>query len=113
VVESGILVPRWGAVTGWAALAWAGGCWFTGLRGDGKTFLPVPIALPRHLIRPQPMLTICEERFDPKEVEIVDVLRVSTSVRAVCFEMRYAPNLEAATTSLDDSSGPVSGSRAH
>lgn len=102
VAEAGMLVSsRGGAVTGWAALAWSGCWWFTGTRGDKDTFLPIPVAMPRRLIRPQPLLHLCEERYDPEEVDIVDGLPMTALVRAVCFEMRYAANVGFATSWLD------------
>jgi hypothetical protein len=101
VVEAGVLVPRYGAVTGWGALAWLGGRWSTGLRSDGVTPRPVPVAASRHRIRPQAGIALCEERFDPKESSIVDGIWVTSAVRSVCFEMRHAPGVEAAVEVLD------------
>jgi hypothetical protein len=96
-----LLVPRHGAVTGWASLAWHHGWWFSGSQRDGATFTPVPIALSRHWIRPQPGILLCEERLDIREIAVVDGLRVTLPTRSVCFAMRYAPNLESAVTLLD------------
>ena len=101
VAEAGVLVPRFGAVTGWAALAWQRGWWFSGLLGDGVTFAPVPIAISRHWIRPQEGILLCEERLDPREFVVVDGLRITNSARSVCFAMRYALNLESAVIALD------------
>ena len=56
------------AVTGWGAMAWLRSRWFNGLEGDGETPRPVPIAQPRRLVRPQSLMTLCEERFDHREV---------------------------------------------
>jgi hypothetical protein len=101
VVEAGVLVPRRGAVTGWGSLAWQRARWFEGLRRGGTEHRPVDVAVPRRLIRPQPLIAICEERFDPTEVVVDDGLRIANAVRAVCFEMRYAPNLWLAVRALD------------
>ena len=101
VVEAGILLPSHAAVTGWAALCWLGGWWFSGLESDGVTPLPVPIASSRHRMRPQPLVSICEERWDPKDVVVVDGLPITTAVRSVWFEMRYAQSVENAVVVLD------------
>ncbi|MDX6372302.1 MAG: hypothetical protein QOD98_1290 [Nocardioidaceae bacterium] len=45
-------------------------------------------------------MTLCEERFDPREVVVVDGLRVTNAVRSTCFEMRYASHLRAAVVAL-------------
>lgn len=99
-LEVGVCLPRYAAVTGWAALAWLGGRWSSGLRGDG-TPLPVPVALGRHSVRPREGLLLCEERYDPRETEVVDGIRVTSAVRSVCFEVRYAAHLPAAVLALD------------
>jgi hypothetical protein len=101
VAELGMLLPaKYGSVTGWGSLTWRGGWWFTGTRTD-RSFLPVPLALARHLLRWQPGMRLCEERWDPAEVEVVDGLPVASAVRAACFEARYAPDLESAVVALD------------
>jgi hypothetical protein len=102
VAEAGVLLPpRFGEVTGWGALAWQEARWFSGLLADGVTPAPVPIAMPRRLIRPQEGLLLCNERWDHREVVVVDGLRISSSPRAAAFAMRYAPHTWAATTVLD------------
>jgi hypothetical protein len=100
VAEAGVLVVAPAAVTGWGALAWLGSRWFEGLEGDGETPRPVPIAQPRRLVRPQPIVALCEERFDHREVIVDDGLRIADAVRATCFEMRYARHLRAAVVIL-------------
>ena len=98
--EVGILLPPRGTVTGWASLRWRGAWWFGGLTAKGLQ-LPVPVAMPRALIRPQPSFVICTERWDPRELEIVDGLQLASAVRAVCFAMRYAQDLPAAVVALE------------
>jgi hypothetical protein len=100
VADAGVLLVPPSAVTGWGSLAWQGARWFEGTYGD-LTPRPVVIASPRRLFRPRPEVLVCEERFDPREVVVVDGLRVTDAVRATCFEMRYAPNLRAAVRALD------------
>ncbi len=100
VAEAGVLVVAPAAVTGWGAMAWLRSRWFDGLEGDGQTPRPVPIAQPRRLVRPQPIVRLCEERFDHREVKVDDGLRITSAVRSTCFEMRYARHLRAAVIIL-------------
>jgi hypothetical protein len=100
VAEAGVLLVPPSAITGWASLAWQRARWFTGLERDAVTPVPVDIAMSRRLIRPQPLIVLCEERFDPREVVVVDGLRVTNAVRSTCYVMRYAPHLRAAVRAL-------------
>jgi hypothetical protein len=101
IAEVGMILPPQATPTGWAGLAWRGAWWFDGTASDGVTPLPVPIAAPRKLLRVQPAFTLCRERWDPRDVEVVDGLALATSVRAACFSMRYAPTLDQAVAALD------------
>lgn len=101
IVEAAAVLPSYGGVTGWAALAWLGGRWFDGLAGDGRTRLPVCLATSCADIRSQPGFVVSAEGIDPADLIEVDGLRITTAVRSVCFEMRYASNLSLAVTALD------------
>lgn len=99
-VEAGVLVPRYSAVTGWAALGWRGGRWFDGTARDGSS-RPVDIAAPRHRIRGQDGIHVTEERFRHWDSTVVDGVVVANPQRALCFELRYAWFLRAAVRALD------------
>lgn len=101
MVEAAATLPPSGAVTGWAALRWLGALWFDGCGPDGRTALPVPLVSCAEDIRPQPGFVLSQERLDPKTVVEVDGLRVTTGVRSVSFEMRYAAGVRAAVIALD------------
>jgi hypothetical protein len=101
VLEAGVLVPAFGAVSGWASLRWRGGHWFSGSAGDGTLELPVPVVVSRRRIRPQPLLRLCEERLSQSEIEVVDGIRVTTAARSTAFAMRYALSLHDAVVALD------------
>lgn len=99
-VEAAALIPAGGgAVTGWAALRWMGGAWFDGSTAHGGTRL-VELAL-RAYIRSQPIIKICEERIDPRDLMVLDGLPLTLAVRSVCFLMRYARDLREAVTYAD------------
>lgn len=101
VAEAGVLLPpRFAAVTGWATLCWLGASWHTGRRADGST-RRVDLTMSRHLIRPQPLIRLREERYDVHGFLVEDGLRTVPAVVAVTFEMRYAHTLAHAVEALD------------
>jgi hypothetical protein len=100
VAEAGVLVPKHGAITGWAALAWLYGWWFDGTLPDGS-LAPVAIAMSFRTIRGQPGLLLCNERWTPRDVIVVDGLPITTAARSVAWEMRYAPSPWQAASHLD------------
>lgn len=100
IVEASALLPSlYGAVTGWAALRWLGGAWFDGNAPDGSP-LPVPLASPL-TFRGGEGAHVCEERLAPSDLVEVDGLVVTSAVRSVCYEMRYAPSPRHAVQVLD------------
>ncbi|NYD57520.1 hypothetical protein BKA08_001758 [Nocardioides marinisabuli] len=101
IAEAACLLPaRHVSVTGWAALSWRGAPYADGLTAAGEP-RPVPVSTSRRRLRPQPLFALCEERCDPREVELVDGVPMSSAVRATCFEVRYAAGLDAAVVVLD------------
>jgi len=90
ILEAGALLPGHGGVTGWAALRWLGGTWFTGMRADGTA---LPVALATIDIRSRAGIVPCEERLDPQEITVHDGLRVTRPLRSTLFQMRYADSL--------------------
>lgn len=90
IVEAAAVTPRYGAVTGWAALRWLGGRWFDGQHGGNE--LPVTIALMDSSIRAQAGIAISEERLDPREIQAFRGLRVTTAAYALLFEIRHHPH---------------------
>jgi len=88
IVEAAAVLPAYGGVTGWAGLRWLGGGWFEGVRRGSAS--PVTLAVADRSIRPQPGIATSEERLDPTELEVHRGLRVTTAMRSLFFEMRYA-----------------------
>lgn len=103
VVEAAVCLPdAWGAVTGWAALAWMGARWFEGSPWGGGPPLPVTLAIGgNRAIRPQAGIDTSEERLLPTEFISVDGVRLTTAVRSTGFEMRYARSMRQAVVALD------------
>ncbi|GAA4380130.1 hypothetical protein [Nocardioides caricicola] len=100
IVEAAAHLPAYGGVTGWAALRWLGGRWFGGTDGRGA-LLDVTLTTGDLHARSRPGVAICEEKVDPRELQVVDGLRVTSPVRSVCFAMRYAASVREAAAVLD------------
>lgn len=99
IVEASALLRAGDGVTGWAALNWLGGRWFGGLAADG-TLLAVPLVT-QQWVATQPGTHISQEHLRHREVLVVDGLPVTSSVRAVCYEMRHASTDRMAVVALD------------
>jgi hypothetical protein len=90
IVEAAAVLPPYGGVTGWAALRWCGGAWFDGTEQAGRRTRAVTLAVADRSIRPQPGIAISEERLDPTELTIHRGIVVTSALRSVFFETRYA-----------------------
>ena len=100
IVEASVGLPDGAGVTGWPALAWRGARWFDGVGVDGRP-RAVPVVSAHHDIRLQPGLAVSAERLDPRDVEVVDTLPMTTAVRSVWFESRYQPTLIGSVRAID------------
>lgn len=101
IVEAVLGTPGTAAATGWAALAWQGGRWFSG-RDAAGTALPVPIAVDdRRAVRPRPGLTVSEDWLFAGDLIEVDGLPVTVAERSVAYEARRARTLAAAVRVID------------
>lgn len=89
IAEAAAVLPTYGGVTGWAALRWLGAVWFDGMIRGGEE-RPVTLAPGCGSIRSQPGIAISQERLDPTELDVWQGLRVTTGLRSLFFEMRYA-----------------------
>lgn len=99
IVEAAALLRSGDGVTGWAALHWWGGHWFTGVRGD-RTLRPVSLVT-RQYLAPRRGIHVSQERHQPREITDVEGVPVTPAVRSVCYEMRHAPSDRAAVVALD------------
>lgn len=106
IVEAAAGCSAGTAVTGWAALAWLGATWFTGMAADGRSPLPVPIALDdgRTLADRDGVRFSNDWLFDDDVVE-VDGLLVTTPLRSVTYEVRRAHTLARGVQVIDLAAG--------
>ncbi len=99
VVEAAQVLPEHGGVTGWAGLAWERATWFTG-QGAGGLLRPVTLVTAGDDVRSQPGIAISAERLNPRELVVVEGVRLTLRARSVWFEMRYAASDEHAAVVL-------------
>lgn len=100
VCEAAARLPEYGGVTGWAGLNWGGATYLDGTNSE-KTQRPVVLAVMHGEIRNQPGIVITSERLPPVDLTSWDGIAITTHVRSVCFEMRYAMNDRDAVVVLD------------
>jgi len=85
ILEQGMRIRTYGAVTAWASLRWRGATYFDGVGYDGET-LPVPLILDS-AIRPDPRFIQTETQLAPTEWEVLGGLRVATVQRSLFDEV--------------------------
>ena len=100
ICEAAACLPAYGGLTGWAALRWSGAAWFAGTAPDGSR-RPVVLALMHGERRNQAGILVTSERLPPRDLTRHDGVPITTQVRSVCYEMRYAPSDRVAVQILD------------
>lgn len=99
IAASAPLLSHREAVTGWAALRWWGGGWFTGTAPDGS-MLPVPLSVASHRA-PQSGFTMSQETVRPWALSELDGLPVTTAAWAAAFAARHASTWWRSVEALD------------
>lgn len=100
ICEAAVCLPGYGGLTGWAALQWSGAVWFDGTESSGS-LRPVVLAVMHGEVRSQAGIMVTSERLPPRDLSRHDGVPITTHVRSVCYEMRYAPSDRAAVEILD------------
>lgn len=101
IVEASVVIPEVAGLTGWAALRWLGGRWFSGLAAGGHIERPVVIVTADANVRNQPGIVVSQERLDPAELVPSHGIVVTWPERAACFEARYSTSLADAVVAWD------------
>ncbi|GGF43969.1 hypothetical protein GCM10011519_17240 [Marmoricola endophyticus] len=101
IVEAAAVLRPGTAVTGWAALRWMGGRWFSGASQGGRVLDDVDLVAMCREIRTPPGARVSQERLTPADVVGHDGLPVTVAARSACFLMRYAPSLTAAVVAAE------------
>lgn len=94
------MLPSFGGVTGWAALAWAGGTWFHGNDVSGEA-LPVPLAIGSSRIRQQAGMIVTTECLRAADLVEVDGMCTTSHIWSLAWEMRRASGPRAAVATAD------------
>ena len=96
VIEVAARLPPTGAITGWASCLLHGAAWCDGLASDGRTQLPVSVAVgTRGGVRRAPDVAVSFEAVREWEVWVRYGVRVTRPERAVFDEMRRHDEREA------------------
>lgn len=102
VVVAARRLPRGAAVTGWAALRVAGAGFFDGSASDGRTELPVPVALkPHQRLQRDPSIRQIRGGLCVGETRVVADIPCTTPERAVLDDVRYCHDVRSAVTVMD------------
>ncbi|MFE7228762.1 hypothetical protein ACFU7D_28485 [Nocardioides sp. NPDC057577] len=94
------MVPADGALSGWAALAWAKVKWVDGTDRYGAR-AAAAIVTPGHNTRARQGIVISHERLLPAERRTDDGVVLTGPLRSTAYEVRYAPNLMEAVRWID------------
>jgi hypothetical protein len=97
-----VRLPPGGAVTGWASLRLRGGAFFDGLAPDGRTRLPVPLAVGQgSKLRGDHRVALSREPLNRDETEVLHGVVCTTVCRALFDEMRRVRDLREAVVAMD------------
>jgi len=89
-------------VTGWAACRLWGAAFFDGLGRDGRTRLPVPLALgAKGQLRARPGSRLLRARLTSAEVVVIVGIQCTDRQRALFDAMRTAASIEDAVVAMD------------
>lgn len=102
IIEASARLPIGGAVTGWAACRLHGAGFFDGLDRDGRTMLPVPLAIgPSGGTRASAGVRLSRDRLDAGEVGERHGVPCVRAERAVFDAARWAGGVRQAVVVLD------------
>ena len=102
ILEQSLRLPDGGVVTGWAALRLHGATFFDGLGPDGRTELPVPLAVgPSGNVRGDARVRLSFERLDTAGSVIRQGMPVASPVRALFDEVRATRDQRRAVVCVD------------
>lgn len=102
VIEQSVRLPPAGAVTGWAACRLHGAGLIDGLQPDGRTQVPVGLALGvDSRIRRDGAVRVSVERLHPDEIEVRQGVPVTRPLRATFDAMREVDDVREAVVVVD------------
>lgn len=99
IVEASMVCPPQGAITGWAALRWLTGAYFTGTYAGQE--LPIPMIIGRRGFSGPAGIAPSWEHVLPWEITEVDGVRVTVPEFSATFAARHAVDGVQAVQALD------------
>lgn len=101
-MEQSVRLPEGSAVTGWAACRLFQANFCDGIRPDGRTLIPVPLALgDMNQIRGDRKVSLLREPLDRSETTVRHGISCVRPPRALFDEARCAENVREATVAID------------
>lgn len=100
ILEQAARLNRYGAIGGWAALRWRGAAYFDGTSPEGGS-LPVPLAVGKECLRPDPAFVRLRRQLPRWEWNIHLGLPCVFWERAVFDEVQRVRNARGAAVALD------------
>jgi hypothetical protein len=101
IVEQEARIGRYGAISGWAALRWRGAAYFDGRSPDGAGLLPVPLAVGKECLRPDPSFVRLRRQLPRWEWDLHRDLRCATWQRALFDEIIRLGSVRPAAVAID------------
>jgi hypothetical protein len=102
ILEQSVRLPANGAVTGWAGCRLHGAAFFDGIEPDGRTPMPVPLAVgPGGWRRTDHAVTLTFDRLPAAEVVRRQRVPVVVAARAAFDAARLAPDVREAVVAVD------------
>lgn len=102
IMEASMLLPRGGAVTGWAACRLWQANFFDGVLPDGRTRIGVPLCVGTHCHpRPRPGVAFLRDRLEAEEVVARRGIACVRERRALFDAMRTASDVREAVVAME------------
>lgn len=102
ILEQGVTVAGYGAITAWASLRWQGAAYFDGTGTSADDQLPIPILRSAGgTIGSRDGVSISREQLPPKELRLVEGIKCTIPERALFDEMRRRGLLRSAVVAAE------------
>lgn len=102
VMEQSARLPPGGAVTGWASCRLMGATFFDGLAVDGRTQIPVPLAVGASgHIRGDDAVSISREQLSPSETVVRYGIPCTCALRGLFDDMRGSSDIREAVVGME------------
>jgi hypothetical protein len=101
ILEQSVRLGPKGAITAWAALRWRGAAYFEGVSRGGQDLLPVPLAVGRACVRPDPAIDVVRRQLPLQERETHQGVSCAIAERALFDEIIRLGSVRPAVVAID------------